>query len=263
MDGPHPFAWFELAAPDTEKARRFYVSLFNWRSRTIDAGPSHYDALIEKGEDKPFGGILDIAELHKMVPGIPPHWMTYIQVDDVDASLNKAAAAGGRVLRPPHEIPHLGRAAVAMEPGGAAYVPFTPADDNPHAKNPLAWIELYTSDPTKTIPYVKEVFGWETADWDMDGKPYTILKVSGSDEPFGGVVSINDGPVKGLGPHWALYFTVPDCDEALEACRKLGGLTSVAPFDIPGIGRAALVGDPFGSPFYLFSSTSAGSGTTG
>ncbi|MFT5124505.1 MAG: putative enzyme related to lactoylglutathione lyase [Kiritimatiellia bacterium] len=49
----------------------------------------------------------------------PPHWMSYVTVTDVDASVAKAVAAGGTVIRPVMEIPNTGKFATIQDPTGA------------------------------------------------------------------------------------------------------------------------------------------------
>ncbi len=52
-------------------------------------------------------------------PGAPPHWFDYIEVDNVDKRADAFAATGGAVLRPPFDIPNVGRIAVVKDSSGA------------------------------------------------------------------------------------------------------------------------------------------------
>jgi uncharacterized protein len=52
-------------------------------------------------------------------PPMPPAWGCYVTVDDVDATLEKCAALGGKVLVPPMDVPTVGRMAVIQDPQGA------------------------------------------------------------------------------------------------------------------------------------------------
>jgi hypothetical protein len=40
-----------------------------------------------------------------------PHWISYVSVEDVDGAAKAAAANGGKVVEPPHDLPGVGRAA--------------------------------------------------------------------------------------------------------------------------------------------------------
>ena len=58
---------------------------------------------------------------------MPDNWMPYLAVDDVDARIEKAVAAGAKLAKPIFDIPHIGRLAILMLPGGAAMGWITPA----------------------------------------------------------------------------------------------------------------------------------------
>ena len=51
---------------------------------------------------------------------LPPHWFSCIGVDDVNARVAKAETAGANILRPPFEVPDVGRIAILEYPTGAA-----------------------------------------------------------------------------------------------------------------------------------------------
>lgn len=57
--------------------------------------------------------------------GIPPHWMIYVAVDDVDKTAAQCAKLGGTVCVPPTDIP-VGRFAVLNDPQGAAISIYKP-----------------------------------------------------------------------------------------------------------------------------------------
>jgi hypothetical protein len=52
--------------------------------------------------------------------GVPPHWMVYVAVDDIDAAARKVVELGGKVCVPPTTIP-VGRFAVVNDPQGATF----------------------------------------------------------------------------------------------------------------------------------------------
>jgi predicted enzyme related to lactoylglutathione lyase len=57
---------------------------------------------------------------------LPEAWMSYLAVDDVDARVKKAVAAGAKLMRPIFDVPHVGRIAILTEPGGAGVGWMTP-----------------------------------------------------------------------------------------------------------------------------------------
>lgn len=59
--------------------------------------------------------------------GVPPHWMTYIAVDDVDVALERTTANGGEIRAPAFDVPGVGRIGVISDPSGAVVSLMTPA----------------------------------------------------------------------------------------------------------------------------------------
>ena len=61
---------------------------------------------------------------HMGDPNVPPHWLAYVAVSDVDAITTQAASLGGKVLVPAMDIPKVGRFSVLRDPTGAVFSPF-------------------------------------------------------------------------------------------------------------------------------------------
>jgi uncharacterized protein len=58
--------------------------------------------------------------------GVPESWMPYLVVDDVNARVQKATAAGAKLMRLIFDVPGVGRIAILTEPGGAGIGWMTP-----------------------------------------------------------------------------------------------------------------------------------------
>ena len=114
--------WYELATHDLGKAKDFYSGLLGWKLEQSKTVEMEYPE-IHVGE-KSVGGMLQMTEQWKNpetgeLP--PPHWMTYIAVDDVDATAKKVEELGGKVCIPPTDIPPVGRFSVINDPSGATF----------------------------------------------------------------------------------------------------------------------------------------------
>ena len=116
---PGTFCWADLSTPDPERAKQFYSGLFGWQLLTGDRDTSGY--LHIKNGDQFIGGI---PPARHRDPKIPPHWLSYIYVSDVDASAQKAQELGGKILAPPMTIEGAGRFAVLADPQGAVFAIF-------------------------------------------------------------------------------------------------------------------------------------------
>lgn len=116
------FYWNELVTRDPEKAKKFYGTTIGW---TFDGMPMPEGTYwVAKMGDKPVGGLFTIGG--PQWEGVPEHWMSYLAVDDVDARVKKATAAGAKLMRPVFDVPGVGRIAILTEPGGAGVGWITP-----------------------------------------------------------------------------------------------------------------------------------------
>ena len=90
-----PVVHFEIGCRDRAKTEEFFSNLFGWHIQ--NNGPA---SMIDTAAKQGIGG-------HITSLGHEPHHYTifYVQVDDVKAYLEKAAALGGKTLVPPIEIP--------------------------------------------------------------------------------------------------------------------------------------------------------------
>jgi predicted enzyme related to lactoylglutathione lyase len=55
---------------------------------------------------------------------VPPHWLSYIACENVDASTTQARELGAKILAPPMDIPDVGRFSVVEDPAGSAFALF-------------------------------------------------------------------------------------------------------------------------------------------
>jgi predicted enzyme related to lactoylglutathione lyase len=116
------FYWNELMTRDADKAKKFYGDVIGW---TFDAMPMPDGTYwVAKVGDKFVGGIFPLTS--PQYDGVPEGWMSYLAVDDVDARVAKATAAGAKLMKPIFDVPGVGRIAILTEPGGAGIGWITP-----------------------------------------------------------------------------------------------------------------------------------------
>lgn len=111
------FSWNELMTTDVESAKAFYAKLFGWTAETMPM-PNGSDYYFFKKDGEPAAGMMGITE--EMGP-IPPHWMSYVEVADLDASVAAATAGGGAILNGPIQVSDMGILAVVKDPQGAVF----------------------------------------------------------------------------------------------------------------------------------------------
>lgn len=118
------FSWNELMTGDTESCQAFYTDVLGWTTREMDMGEGSTYIVFRVG-DHDVGGMMKMDG--PQWDGTPPHWFSYITVDDVDVRVAKTEAAGGKVIRPPFDVEGVGRIAIISDPSGAAVGLYKPA----------------------------------------------------------------------------------------------------------------------------------------
>ncbi|MEP6982354.1 MAG: VOC family protein [Sphingomicrobium sp.] len=113
------------------------------------------------------------------------------------------------------------------------------------------WYELLTTDIAAAKTFYDAVVGWNVQD--RSDFPNDYRMIGRSDGKFaGGAMQITDDMKQhGARPTWLAYIHVPDVDAQAAAIERDGGKVMMPPFDIPGVGRVAMVTDPQGAPFYV------------
>jgi predicted enzyme related to lactoylglutathione lyase len=112
------FVWHECYGPSSAAAVEFYTKALGWTTETMNMGDFDYTMFVANG--KTIAGVMGTAENPDM-KDVPPHWSTYIGVDDVDARLAKCIDLGAHVLVGPMDVPTVGRMALIQDPQGATF----------------------------------------------------------------------------------------------------------------------------------------------
>lgn len=108
--------WSELCTGDVDAAKAHYRAIAGWSYDEMSMDGHSY--WVAKAGERPVAGIMPLSAIED-AGEVPPHWMTYIAVDDVEAAAGAAVETGGAVLRAPFEVAGVGRIAIVREPGGA------------------------------------------------------------------------------------------------------------------------------------------------
>ena len=95
---PNPVVHFEIGGRESEKTQRFFTELFDWKTEVAGAA-----AMISTRSDEGIQG-------HITALGHEPfNYVTiYVQVDDLQAYLDKAESLGGKAIIPPTDVPGMG-----------------------------------------------------------------------------------------------------------------------------------------------------------
>lgn len=118
-------------------------------------------------------------------------------------------------------------------------------DIDRHAHGSFCFAELNTADMERDKRFYGKLLGWDVFDVPSAGGGYSLFRLRGRD-----VAGLH---LSAAGPHgWLLYAAVDDADAAVGRARELGAAVEAAPFDVPGIGRMAMLRDPAGAAVALW-----------
>jgi predicted enzyme related to lactoylglutathione lyase len=98
-------------------------------------------------------------------------------------------------------------------------------------------------------PFYAGLFGWEYEERIAHGRPYTLVKSGG--QYIGGIAKAERQVPDQPNSQWLSFLSVADVDKAEQHTRAAGGKVLLAAFDLPKVGRAAIVLDPQGAPLGL------------
>lgn len=107
--------WCDLTVPDAPRLRDFYRDVVGWESRSEPVGEYDDFSMLIPGTDDVVAGVC-----HARGPnvGLPPQWLIYIIVADVEAAAARAVERGGEVVSGPRAMGG-GSICVIRDPAGA------------------------------------------------------------------------------------------------------------------------------------------------
>src|SRR5262249_48427737 len=187
--------------------------------------------------DKPVGGMMKFDK-----PGVPPHWVSYVSVSDVDATAKTAKASGGTLAVDPQDVPGFGRFAIILDPQNGVSAAWKSNQGDPARETPkvgeFCWEQLNATELAKVRPFYEKVYGWKVEPF---GDGMSVFK-AGEHQ----VASMMQAP-PGVPTHWLTYVVVAKLERAREIAKRLGGKILMEEIAVPKIGKFAVVQDPTGA----------------
>lgn len=145
-------------------------------------------------------------------------------------------------------------AAVLLGPTGLACASDRPSDAD--GVGTVWWVELIAASDVKSAAYYDAAVGWSSKrvsilDSEKVAQPdepaYTLFMSNGN-EVAGAYRADPKDPVKNR-PMWIVYFQVDNVDKAIARAITKGGRLLIAPYDVAGSARMALLADIDATPF--------------
>ncbi len=247
----NPVVQFEIAGPDGPALQQFYRDLFGWKIDVQSEEMGNY-GLVSANEGGIGGGLLPTTE----GAPTPSHVSFYVQVDEIEAALDRVAAMGGRAIMPPVEIaPGMGSIAMFIDPAdnciGLYSLPaewdgqMPPKGSGP----PVVHFEVGGSDGAMLANFYAEMFDWQIHLHEETN--YRLIQ----QEP-GGIGGGIFQHAEGMPPNNpSVAVMVSDLQAYLDKAVSLGGTALMSPTEIPGgFGAMAIFFDIAGNRISLFRS---------
>jgi predicted enzyme related to lactoylglutathione lyase len=241
--------WHDLLNNTPEASRRFYGELFGWEFEQprvfvgVGGGDSY---MLIRHNGNLIGGMVDTNALGKKEN--ISQWITTISVPDIDASVERVAGAGGKVINAPESIGDRGRMAVIEDATGAVFAMIQTREGDPADAEPVhngwLWDELWTGDVEKATGFYQAVLGFQHTDHEIENaeREYRVLRFG--DKPRAGVLK---NPFEDERPVWVNYIRVEDPSAVTARVESLGGRVLVEAQARPIGGEVAFIAGPSGA----------------
>jgi predicted enzyme related to lactoylglutathione lyase len=189
--------------------------------------------------------------------GTRPCWFGYVGTDDIDADVGRIWVEGGTIMRPPQDIPNVGRFAVVSDPGGAVFLLFQPnAEEEPNPVGPMTtghvgWHELHAGDLEREFAFYSRLFGW-TRDRAIDMGPIGTCQTFTTGGVLCGGMMNRCSQVPSA--CWSYYIAVDSVTRAAARATELGAAFLTGPMEVLNGAWIVQARDPQGGSFSLISS---------
>ncbi len=111
------FCWETLTTSDVERSKKFWSEVCGWKASSGAGMPTF--AVGEGMENQ-------VADIQQAQGPVPPHWLTFVVVANVEPAAARAVELGGKQMMPVVTVPNIGRIGVITDDQGAAIGLFEP-----------------------------------------------------------------------------------------------------------------------------------------
>ncbi|MCS0635074.1 VOC family protein [Streptomyces sp. LP05-1] len=242
--------WADAMFADLEGAKSFYGDVLGW---TFGESATEFGNYTEAR-----AGGKAVAAVVPPMPGAEDQsaWCLYLATTDTAATVARVREHGGEVLMEPMRVSDFGTMALVRDPSGVAFGLWEPGShqgfEATGVPGAYCWAEIYTREPAKADAFFTGVFGYRPRR--MESGPYDFLLFDAGDTTVLGRMAMTDDFPAEVPPHINVYFTVEDCDAAIDRATARGGVVRFGPMSSP-FGRFATLSDPQGAVFSVIDVT--------
>ncbi|MDQ4149692.1 MAG: VOC family protein [Actinomycetota bacterium] len=234
---PNPVVRFEVIgdAPDPGPVTVFYTSLFGWKVSPMPGEFPYYT--VDTGTTEGITGGIGAAPGKTMVT-------FYVQVDDLQATLDRAEELGGTTVQPVTVVvPEMVSIANLADPQGniVGLISAPPPEERTDSggRHPVVHFEILATDGRAAKDFWVNLFGWKFRD--VETMNYSLIDAEEGGIP-GGIGHNPSG-----GNQVAFYVRADDLQTTLNRAGEIGGRIISPPMSVPNGPRLAHFSDPQGN----------------
>ena len=116
--------WTDLTVENAERIRDFYSAVVGWTASGVDMGGYDDFNMNDPETGTPVAGVCHARGGNA---DLPPVWLIYVNVEDIEKSIASCVELGGQVISGPKGMGGQGKYCVIRDPAGAALALFEPA----------------------------------------------------------------------------------------------------------------------------------------
>jgi uncharacterized protein len=116
--------WTDITVENAERIRDFYSAVVGWTASGVDMGGYDDFNMNDPETGTPVAGVCHARGGNA---DLPPVWLIYVNVEDIEKSIARCVELGGQVISGPKGMGGQGRYCVIRDPAGAALALFEPA----------------------------------------------------------------------------------------------------------------------------------------
>jgi uncharacterized protein len=109
--------WNDLTVKNAEEVSKFYSEVVGWSREPVNMGEYHDFNMNRPKDDAISAGICHAKGTNA---NLPPQWLIYIAVDNIEESVKRCKELGGKIISPVKLVKGYGKYCVIKDPAGAA-----------------------------------------------------------------------------------------------------------------------------------------------
>jgi uncharacterized protein len=117
--------WTDLTVPNAEELKDFYTKVIGWKSEPVKMENYNDYSMNSPETGRTIAGVCHSKGVNA---DLPPQWLIYFLVKNVDESVKNCKKCGGKIIAGPRNMGEYGRFCVIRDPAGAVVALFSSSE---------------------------------------------------------------------------------------------------------------------------------------